>query len=104
MDFFQMTILFFSNHGCVVLCLALATALLESMGAWQTAVLYTAYVGSSSLGAMYVVKQLGSLHLITLGMGLNCFYVGYFFVTTMDWCTMKIPSILFLRCDWWCWQ
>lgn len=94
-NFFRMTILFSSNHGCVVSCLALATARFDSVGAWQTAVLYTAYVGSSLLGATYVVKRLGSLRSITLGMGLNCFYVGCFFVATMDWCSVKIPSIFF---------
>jgi hypothetical protein len=38
--FIFMSILFSSNHGCVVACLSLATARLGSLGAYQNGMLY----------------------------------------------------------------
>jgi hypothetical protein len=39
-NFILMSILFSSNHGCVVACLSLATARLGSIGAYQSGLLY----------------------------------------------------------------
>jgi hypothetical protein len=39
-NFILMSILFSSNHGCVVACLSLATARLGSLGAYQNGILY----------------------------------------------------------------
>jgi hypothetical protein len=39
-NFVFMSILFSSNHGCVVACLSLATARLGSLGAYQNGLLY----------------------------------------------------------------
>ena len=39
-NFIFMSILFSSNHGCVVACLSLATARLGSLGAYQNGLLY----------------------------------------------------------------
>ncbi len=82
-NFVTMAILFSANHGCTVACLALATARLGSLGAWQSGVLYITYTASSLLGATYITKQLGSRNAIIAGMGLYCTYVGCFLVATM---------------------
>lgn len=81
-NFVTMAILFSANHGCTVACLALATARLGSLGAWQSGVLYIAYTSSSLLGATYITKQLGSRNAIMTGMGLYCAYVACFLVAT----------------------
>lgn len=39
-NFIFMSLLFSSNHGCVVACLSLATARLGSLGAYQNGLLY----------------------------------------------------------------
>ena len=38
-NFVVMSILFASNHGCVVACLSIATARLGATGAWQSGIL-----------------------------------------------------------------
>lgn len=82
-NFVRMAILFSANHGCTVACLALATARLGSIGAWQSGLLYITYTASSLLGATFVTKQLGSRNAIMAGMGLYCAYVGCFLVATV---------------------
>jgi len=81
-NFVRMAILFSANHGCTVACLALATARLGSVGAWQSGMLYVTYTASSLMGATYITKQLGSRNTIMAGMGLYCAYVACFLVAT----------------------
>jgi hypothetical protein len=71
-NFVRMAVLFSANHGCTVSCLALATARLGSVGAWQSGVLYFTYTASAILGATYITKQLGSRNSIMAGMALYC--------------------------------
>lgn len=82
-NFVRMAILFSANHGCTVACLALATARLGNVGAWQSGMLYIAYTASALLGATYITKQLGSRNAIMTGMGLYCVYVACFLVATV---------------------
>lgn len=82
-NFILMALLFSANHGCVVSCLALASARLGAAGAWQSGILYIAYAASSLLGATYAVKTLGARNALMLGMGSYCFYVGCFYVATL---------------------
>lgn len=81
-NFVRMAILFSANHGCTVACLALATARLGSVGAWQSGMLYITYTASSLLGATYITKNLGSRNAIMAGMMLYCAYVACFLVAT----------------------
>ena len=81
-NFLRMAMLFSANHGSTVACLALATARLGSVGAWQSGVLYITYTASSLLGATYITKQLGSRNAIMTGMLLYCVYVACFLVAT----------------------
>jgi hypothetical protein len=78
-----MALLFSANHGCVVSCLALASARLGAAGAKQSGILMMAYAASSLLGATYAVKTLGARNALMLGMGSYCFYVGCFYVATL---------------------
>lgn len=82
-NFLTMAILFSANHGCTVSCLALATARLGSVGAWQSGVLYFTYTASAILGATYITKRLGSRNSIIAGMALYCVYVGCFLIATV---------------------
>ena len=82
-NFITMAVLFSANHGCTVACLALATARLGSVGAWQSGMLYFTYTASALLGATYVTKQLGSRNAIIAGMALYCAYVACFLVATV---------------------
>jgi MFS family permease len=82
-NFVTMAILFSANHGCTVSCLALATARLGSVGAWQSGVLYFTYTASAILGATYITKTLGSRNSIIAGMALYCAYVGCFLIATV---------------------
>ena len=56
-------------------CLALATAKLGSVGAWQSGTLYLTYTLSSITVATYATKKLGSLNAVLLGAWLYCAYV-----------------------------
>ena len=80
--FMVMSLLFSSNHGCVVACLSLATARLGSFGAYQNGLLYVTYAISGLIGSTYVVKELGSRNALAFGMGLYCVYVLTFYVAT----------------------
>jgi len=82
-NFILMALLFSANHGCVVSCLALASARLGAAGAWQSGILMMAYAASSLLGATYAVKTLGARNALMLGMGSYCFYVGCFYIATL---------------------
>ena len=82
-NFVTMAILFSANHGCTVSCLALATARLGSIGAWQSGVLYFTYTASAIVGATYITKTLGSRNSIVAGMALYCAYVGCFFLVAI---------------------
>jgi len=75
-----MSVLFSANHGCVVSCLALASARLGTIGAWQSGLLMFSYASSALLGATYAVKTLGARNSLTLGMLLYCAYVACFWV------------------------
>ena len=79
-----MSLLFSSNHGCVVACLGLATSQLGfSLGAAQSGILYLSYTLSGLLGSTYVVKRLGSRDAIMAGMGTYILYVGCFWLATV---------------------
>lgn len=82
-NFMLMSILFSANHGCVVACLALATARLGSLGAWQSGILYLTYTGSAIFGATYFVKQLGARDALITGMSFYCVYVACFWLATV---------------------
>jgi fucose permease len=82
-NFILMSVLFSANHGCVVSCLALATARLGSIGAWQSGVLYIFYTGSAIFGATYFVKKFGARDALVVGMGFYCVYVACFLVATV---------------------
>jgi MFS family permease len=82
-NFTLMSILFSANHGCVVSCLALATARLGSTGASQSGILYLSYTASALLGATYVTKRVGSRKSLFYGMALYCIYVGCFLIATI---------------------
>uniref|UniRef100_A0A7S4AER2 Nodulin-like domain-containing protein n=1 Tax=Pseudo-nitzschia australis TaxID=44445 RepID=A0A7S4AER2_9STRA len=79
-NFLIMSVLFSANHGCVVSCMALASARLGSVGAWQSGLLMFSYAASSLLGATYAVKTLGARNSLTMGMFCYCAYVGCFWV------------------------
>eukprot|EP00537_Pseudo-nitzschia_pungens_P009128 CAMPEP_0172380280 /NCGR_PEP_ID=MMETSP1060-20121228/70356_1 /TAXON_ID=37318 /ORGANISM="Pseudo-nitzschia pungens, Strain cf. cingulata" /LENGTH=593 /DNA_ID=CAMNT_0013108033 /DNA_START=295 /DNA_END=2076 /DNA_ORIENTATION=- len=79
-NFLAMSVLFSANHGCVVSCLALASARLGTIGAWQSGLLMFSYASSALLGATYAVKTLGARNSLTLGMLLYCAYVACFWV------------------------
>jgi hypothetical protein len=83
LNFVLMSVLFSANHGCVVSCLALATARLGSTGAWQSGILYITYTASALLGATYIVKRAGARNAMWFGMALYCIYVGCFWVATL---------------------
>ena len=82
-NFWWMCMLFGANHGCVVSCLSLATDRFDSVGAWQTAILYFTYTGSAIFGATGVVKVLGGRDALVAGMGLYFFYVAAFLAATL---------------------
>jgi len=82
LNFVLMSILFSANHGCVVACLALATARLGAIGAWQSGILYLTYTLSAVLGATWIVKKMGARNALWLGMALYCAYVGCFWIAT----------------------
>ena len=79
-NFLIMSMLFSANHGCVVSCMALASARLGSVGAWQSGLLMFSYAASSLMGATYAVKTLGARNSLTMGMFCYCAYVGCFWV------------------------
>mmetsp|Transcript_17882 Transcript_17882/g.32373 ORF Transcript_17882/g.32373 Transcript_17882/m.32373 type:complete len:498 (-) Transcript_17882:621-2114(-) len=83
-NFVLMAVLFSANHGCTVACLALATAQLGSVGAWQSGILYLTYTGSAVMGATLVVKQLGARNALVTGMALYCLYVACFWFATIS--------------------
>jgi MFS family permease len=83
-NFVLMAVLFSANHGCTVACLALATAQLGSVGAWQSGILYLTYTGSAVMGATLVVKQLGARNALVTGMALYCLYVACFWFSTIS--------------------
>jgi MFS family permease len=62
--------------------MALATARLGAIGAWQSGILYAAYTLSSLTGATYVVKVYGARNSILMGMALYVFYVACFILAT----------------------
>jgi MFS family permease len=82
-NFVLMSVLLSTVPAAALACLALATAQLGSVGAWQSGVLYLTYTLSAVLGATYIVKRYGSRDALVMGMMLYCIYVGCFFLATM---------------------
>jgi MFS family permease len=82
-NFFLMSVLLATVPAAALACLALATAQLGSVVAWQSGILYLTYTLSAVLGATYVVKRYGSRDALITGMTLYCMYVGCFFLATM---------------------
>ncbi|KAL7558228.1 hypothetical protein ACA910_016108 [Epithemia clementina (nom. ined.)] len=83
-NFRWMSILFGANHASVVSCLSLATARFAAVGAWQSGILYVAYVASALFGATGVVQSLGGRNALVAGMALYCVYVAAFLVATLN--------------------
>lgn len=93
-NFCLLSVLFSANHGCVVSCLAVATARLgATVGAWQSGVLYITYTASSLLGATQICHWLGARNALMAGMGAYVVYVGCFWVAT-QWPTVRAVSAL----------
>lgn len=92
-NFVLMSALFSANHGCVVACLALATARLGSTGAWQSGILYLTYTGSAIFGATFVVKKLGARDALITGMSFYCVYVACFWLA-VTWHDYERPAAL----------
>jgi MFS family permease len=92
-NFILMSVLFSSNHGCVVACLSLATARLGSVGAWQSGMLYLTYTGSAIFGATYFVKKLGARDALVAGMSFYCVYVACFWLAVV-WHEIEGPAAL----------
>lgn len=81
-NFIRFSLLFSASPCCVLSCMALATARLGAIGAWQSGILYATYTLSSLTGATYVVKVYGARNSILAGMVLYVLYVGCFIVAT----------------------
>lgn len=81
-NFIGMSLLFSTNHGCVVSCLSLASSRLGAVGNWQSGILYLSYTGSALLGATYTVKKLGPRNSLITGLALYCVYVTAFWIAS----------------------
>ena len=79
-----MSISFSSNHGCVVACLAYASAEFgDNLGGYGSGILYICYALTSFLIAKPIVTMIGPKNGLLIGLGGYCFYVAGFLLALM---------------------
>lgn len=82
-NFILFSILFSAVPSAALVCLALATNILGSLGAYSAGTLYLTYTLTAIGGATYVVKKVGSRSAVILGMALYCLYIICFLAATL---------------------
>ena len=81
-NFIVFSILFSAVPSAALACLALATARLGSVGAWQTGLLYLTYTLTALTASTAIVQRLGSRNAVILGQALYGSYVACFWIAT----------------------
>ena len=83
-NFVLMCISFSANHGCVVSCLAYASAELgDSLGSYGNGTLYCCYALTSFLLAKPLITMLGPKNGLFVGVAGYCIYVAGFLIAVM---------------------
>lgn len=83
-NFVIMSVCFSSNHGCVVACLAYASAEFgDNLGGYGSGILYICYALVSFLVAKPVVSMVGPKNGLLIGLGGYCLYVAGFLLALM---------------------
>lgn len=100
-NFLMMAISFSANHGCVVACLAYASAQLgDHLGGYGSGMLYVFYAITAFFFAKPVVSMVGPKNGLLLGVGGYCFYVVGFLLavilkdTTTRWVIFLSTNII----------